>query len=53
MYKVELQATKNIYEYESLVLGLMVTKDMNIQELEAFGDSQLIVQQVKNIYRDK
>ena len=40
-------------EYEALVLGLRAGKDMNIEELAMFGDDELIVHQVKNMYQAK
>jgi ribonuclease HI len=42
-----------VVEYEALVLGLRVAKDMKIEELAVFGDAELIVHQVKNMYQAK
>jgi hypothetical protein len=42
-----------VVEYEALVLGLRAAKDMNIEELAVFGDAELIVHQVKNLYQTK
>jgi hypothetical protein len=39
--------------YEALVLGLRAAKDMGIKELSVFGDAELIIHQVKNIYQTK
>ena len=52
-YKLEFKTTNNIAEYEALVLGLRDSKDMDIDSLAVFGDSELIINQVKNIYQDK
>jgi ribonuclease HI len=52
-FKLEFETTNNIAEYEALVLGLRVAKDMKIEELSVFGDAKLIVHQVKNIYQAK
>jgi ribonuclease HI len=52
-YKLEFEATNNVAEYEALVLGLRAVKDMGIEELAVFGDAELIVHQVKNVYRAK
>jgi hypothetical protein len=52
-YKLEFENTKNIVEYEALVLGLRVSKDMAIDILAVFGDSDLIINQVNIIYQDK
>jgi ribonuclease HI len=52
-YKLEFETTNNIVEYEALVLGLRYAKDMAIDCLSFFGDSELIINQVRNIYQDK
>ena len=52
-FKLEFQATNNVVEYEALILGLKATKDMNIKHLEVFGDSELVVSQVKDKYKVK
>ena len=52
-YKMEFETTNNIAEYEALVLGLRVSKDMVVESLAIFGDSELIINKVKNIYQAK
>jgi ribonuclease HI len=52
-YKLEFETTNNVAEYEALVLGLRVAKDMGIEELSLFGDAKLIVHWIKNIYQTK
>jgi ribonuclease HI len=52
-YKLEFEATNNVAEYEALVLGLRAVKYMEIEELAVFGDAELIVHQVKNVYQAK
>jgi ribonuclease HI len=52
-YKLEFQTTNNVEEYEALVLGLRAAKGMGIQEVAVFGDSELIVQQIRNAYQAK
>jgi ribonuclease HI len=42
-----------VAEYEALVLGLRATKDMGIEEISMFGDPELIIQQIINIYQAK
>jgi ribonuclease HI len=42
-----------VAEYEALVLGLRAAKDMGIEEISVFGDAELIVHQIKNIYQAK
>jgi ribonuclease HI len=52
-YKLEFEATNNVVEYEALVLGLEAARKMKITKLAVFGDSELVVQQVKSIYQTK
>ena len=52
-YKLEFEATNNVAEYEALVLGLRVAKEMGIEGVAVFGDAELIIQQVKNAYQTK
>jgi ribonuclease HI len=52
-YKLEFEVTNNVAEYEALVLGLRAAKEMGIREMVVFGDAELIVQQVKNVYQAK
>ena len=51
-YKLEFRATNNVVEYEALILGLRAAKDMGIEEISVFGDVELIVHQVRNLYQD-
>jgi ribonuclease HI len=51
--KLEFRATNNVAEYEAVVLGSRVAKDMGIEEISVFGDVELIVHQVRNIYQAK
>jgi ribonuclease HI len=52
-YRMEFETTNNIAEYEALVLGLRVAKDMAIDFLVVFGDFELVINQVRNIYQAK
>jgi ribonuclease HI len=52
-YKLQFEVSNNVAEYEALVLGLRAAKEMGIREVAVFGDSELIVQQVKNVYQTK
>jgi ribonuclease HI len=52
-YKLEFETTNNVAEYEALVLGLRAAKDMGIEEISVFGDAELIVHQIRNIYQAK
>jgi ribonuclease HI len=43
--------TNNVFEYEALILGLEETRKMKITKLVEFGDSELVVQQIKGYYQ--
>lgn len=43
--------TNNHAEYSGLILGLQQAKQMGIQVLKVEGDSQLVINQMKGIYR--
>jgi ribonuclease HI len=45
--RLEFSCTNNQVEYEALVSGLEWLIDMGVKHIEAFGDSKLIVQQVR------
>jgi ribonuclease HI len=51
-YAIELKflATNNITEYEGLVTGLRLAKDLGIRQLLIRGDSQLVAKQVQKVY---
>ena len=53
MYKLEFKTTNNTAEYEALILRLRAAKDLGIKELAVFGDSELVIQQVKRVYQVK
>jgi ribonuclease HI len=46
--RLEFECTNNTIEYEPLVQGLKKAIDLNVKELKVFGDSQIIVRQVRN-----
>jgi ribonuclease HI len=47
-YRLEFDATNNVAEYEALLLGLEVCKDMGVKCLNIKGVSNLVIQQLKN-----
>ena len=53
MYKLEFQTTNNVAKYDASILRLRVAKDLGIQQLVVFGDFELVVQQVRNVYQVK
>ena len=44
MYKLEFITTNNTAKYEALLLGLKAAKDLGIQQISVYGDSELVVQ---------
>ena len=42
--------TNNAAEYNALIIGMQLAAEIGVQYLEAFGDSQLIVNQVRGEY---
>ena len=44
--QIHVAASNNVAEYEALVHGLNVAKEIGIRRIECFGDSDLVVQQV-------
>ena len=52
-YRLEFDASNNVAEYEALVLGLEIAKDMGIRMLSIKGDSDLIISQVKKTFACK
>ena len=46
-------ATNNVAEYRALVAGLEKAVEVGVRELEVVSDSELLVNQMKGIYRIK
>jgi hypothetical protein len=46
--RLEFECTNNTAEYEALLQGLRKDLDMNIQNLTVFGDSEIVVRQVRD-----
>ena len=53
MYMLEFVTTNNTTEYEALILGLRTAKDLGIQQIYVYGDSELVVQKVRDKYQVK
>ena len=51
--KLEFPYTNNIAEYEACIMDLNLAIDMEIEELEAYGDSSLIIFQTRGEYKTK
>ena len=46
----EFSAINNGAEYEALIAGLMIVKELEVDRLQAYSDSQLVVGQVSENY---
>lgn len=46
-------ASNNEAEYEALIAGLQIARKLGAKKIQAFGDSQLIVNQVNRTYEAK
>jgi len=47
------EATNNVAEYRALLRGIELARDHGASELEIYGDSELVVKQVRGEYRVK
>jgi ribonuclease HI len=52
-YKLAFECTNNMAEYEALILGLKVLKELGTKRIAVHGDSELVINQVKGIYQSK
>jgi ribonuclease HI len=48
--QIHFAASNNVTEYEALVHGLKVSKDIGIRRIMCFGDSDLVIQQCSDIW---
>jgi len=42
--------SNNVVEYNALLIGMKITDEIGIKNLEAYGDSKLIINQVRGEY---
>jgi hypothetical protein len=52
-YKLDFQCTKNIAEYEALMLGMKLLKKVGAKKIMVRGDSELVIKQIKGEYSTK
>ena len=52
-YKLTFECTNNVAEYEALLLGLHALKDLGVQKIRVLGDSELVINQVNEIYQTR
>ena len=51
--RLQFSTTNNEAEYEALVTGLCLAREMGLQQLRVYSDSQLVVSQVRGDYQAK
>ena len=52
-YKLAFDCTNNMAEYEALILGLKVLKELGVKRILVHKESELVINQVKGIYQSK
>ena len=52
-YKLIFECFNNVAEYEALLLGLRALKYASAKRVQIFGDSELVINQVSDIYQTK
>ena len=52
-YKLQFDCTNNVAEYEASILGIKMIKELKIKKVSIYGDSKLVVNQIKGIYQAK
>ena len=52
-YKLHFKCTNKVAEYEALVLGLKVLKNIQVQRMNIQGDLDIIIKQVQGEYQTK
>jgi hypothetical protein len=49
--RLDHDCTNNQTEYEAILFGLEILRDMGVKHVEAYGDSLLVVQQVSKVFQ--
>ena len=52
-FKFDFTVTNNEAEYEALITGLQMAKDLDVQKIVVFCDSQLVVNHITNVFGTK
>lgn len=51
-YKINFQCINNIAEYQALILGLQLLKNIGAKRISIHGDSELIIKKIKGEYSE-
>ena len=52
-YILNFKCTNNMAEYEALILGLKLVRNLGAKRVSVMGDSELIVKQIDVVYMTK
>ena len=52
-YKLYFECTNNVAKYEALILGIKMIKNLEIKKVIIYGDSELVINQVRGVYQAK
>ena len=52
-YKITFPCTNNIAKYEASINSMKIEVEWRVDELNIFGDSQLVISQVNDVYQIK
>jgi len=52
-YKLAFECSNNEAEYEALIAGLKILRKMNAKRILVYGDSELVIKQVRGEYQAK
>ena len=52
-YKLAFECSNNVAEYEALIAGLKILRKLNAKRIAVYGDSELVIKQVKGEYQAK
>ncbi|XP_026459396.1 uncharacterized protein LOC113360061 [Papaver somniferum] len=52
-FKIDFECSNNVAEYEALILGLQMAKELNLGEIDIKGDSELVRNQVSGNFQVK
>lgn len=52
-FKLDFKVTNNVAEYEVIDLGLELAKSLKVECLVVYGDSEMIIKQIRNLCQTK
>jgi len=52
-YKLAFECSNNEAEYEALIVGLKILRKLNAKRISVYGDSELVIKQVRGEYQAK